>query len=256
MGGVTPAGVADFADLLRELDALGARIEAEGSGSEGPAGRLARIRFTTSHPIDASDKLWEAMRDCPRVCGALHLPVQSGSDRVLRRMKRLYRRDHYLERVASLRRHVPDIVLTTDMIVGFCGETEEDFEETMSLVREVRFDQAYMFMYSPRAGTPAADRLPDDVPADVKKTRLQRLIALQEEIAAEKNAARVGATFEVMIEGAAKRPEGSLMGRTDGDIVVNFPNPDETRSAGEWAGEFVSVIITESSPHTLRGTVT
>jgi tRNA-2-methylthio-N6-dimethylallyladenosine synthase len=240
-GETTDGVVTDFPDLLRALDALGAKMEAAGEGS------LERIRFTTSHPIDASDKLWEAMRDCPRVCDQLHLPVQSGSDRVLRKMKRLYKRAEYLERVASLRRHVPNVTLTTDIIVGFCGESDEDFEETMSLVREVRYDQAFMFMYSPRAGTPSAEHLPDDVPQEVKKERLQRLIDLQEGMAAEFNAAKSGTVERVLVEGPAKRPEGWMMGRTEGDVVVNFAGD------ADLVGRVVDVRITETSAHTLRG---
>jgi tRNA-2-methylthio-N6-dimethylallyladenosine synthase len=238
-------GVADFPVLLREIDALGARLEAESGGEV----RLDRIRYTTSHPIDASDALWAAMAESPRVCRQIHLPVQAGSDAVLRRMKRLYKRDYFLDRVASLRRHMPDVVITTDLIVGFCGETEEDFEQTLSLAREVRFDQAFMFMYSPRAGTPSAEHLPDDVPAEVKKERLARLIELQEQIAAEKNEQRVGKTYNVLVEGPAKYPDGWVMGRTEGDIIVNFAGDADTL-----VGTLVPVRIDEFSSHTLRGT--
>jgi tRNA-2-methylthio-N6-dimethylallyladenosine synthase len=189
------------------------------------------------------------MAESPRVCRQIHLPVQAGSDAVLRRMKRLYKRDYFLDRVASLRRHMPDVVITTDLIVGFCGETEEDFEQTLSLAREVRFDQAFMFMYSPRAGTPSAEHLPDDVPAEVKKERLARLIELQEQIAAEKNEQRVGKTYNVLVEGPAKYPDGWVMGRTEGDIIVNFAGDADTL-----VGTLVPVRIDEFSSHTLRGT--
>ena len=237
-------GIGDFPVLLREVDALGARIEAETNGEH----RLDRIRYTTSHPIDATDALWRAMAEAPRVCPQIHLPVQAGNDRILRRMKRLYRREDYLQRVRSLRQHLPHAVITTDIIVGFCGETDEEFEDTLSLVREVRFDAAFMFMYSPRAGTPSAEHLPDDVPMEVKKERLQRLIALQEGIALEKNQARVGQTFPVLVEGAAKYPEGFASGRTPGDIIVNFPG-----DATQLTGHIVPVTITEASSHSLRG---
>jgi len=233
--------VCTFAGLLRAMDAMGAEMSERGEGD------LLRLRYTTSHPIDASDELWDAMRDCPRVCDQLHLPVQSGSDRVLRRMKRLYKRAHYLERVAALTSRIPHLTMTTDFIVGFCGETDEDFEETLSLVREVRFDQAYTFMYSPRPGTPSAEHLTDDVPIEVKKERLARLIALQEAIALEKNEARIGNVVRVLVEGPSKRPEGWVSGRTEGDIVVNFPCEESM------AGTIVEVEITEAGAHTLRG---
>jgi len=237
-------GVADFPVLLREVDALGARIEMETEG----ACRLERIRYTTSHPIDAHDALWRAMAEAPRVAPQIHLPVQSGSDRVLRRMKRLYRIADYLERLRSLRRHLPHVVISTDIIVGFCGETDEDFEQTLSLMRDVRFDSAFMFMYSPRAGTPSAEHLADDVPLETKKVRLQRLIDMQEVISEEKNRERLGSVQQVLVEGPAKYPEGYANGRTAADIIVNFP-----ADADALYGKVVPVRITEAGPHSLRG---
>ncbi|MCG3175539.1 MAG: tRNA-2-methylthio-N(6)-dimethylallyladenosine synthase [Candidatus Omnitrophica bacterium] len=189
----------DFAGLLALL-----QREAPGIG---------RIRFTTSHPKDAHTRLFTAMRDLPAVCEHLHLPVQSGSDHILRRMKREHTIGWYLEQIEEYRRLVPDGSLTTDAIVGFPGETEEDFEETVRLFERVRFDAAYLFQYSPRPGTPAL-KLADDVPVPEKARRLQRLLAVQRAIALDRNRSLIGTEVEVLFEGRSRRAEDRYVGRT------------------------------------------
>jgi tRNA-2-methylthio-N6-dimethylallyladenosine synthase len=224
-------GVVDLARLLEMVN------EVEG---------IDRIRFITSHPRDADEGMFRAIGELPKVCEALHLPVQSGSSAVLKRMYRGYSREMYLEKIERLRRHTPDVVLTTDIIVGFPGETDGDYEQTLSLVSEVRFDSAFMFMYSPREGTKAAE-WPDDVPLDVKKDRLKRLIDLQEGISAEVNNAQIGRRLEVLVERSARRSPGSMAGRSRGDKTVVFPAPPGL------AGRTVEVEITSSTGHTLIG---
>jgi len=207
---------------------------------------LDRIRFITSHPRDANEAMFRAIGDLPKVCEGLHLPVQSGSSAVLKRMYRGYSREMYFEKIDSLRRHAPGIVLTSDIIVGFPGETDDDYEQTLSLVRQIRFDSAFMFMYSPREGTRAAE-WPDDVPLDVKKDRLKRLIDLQESISAEINNDQIGRRFEVLVERPARRSPGSMAGRSRGDKTVVFPAP------ADLASQIVDVDITSSTGHTLIG---
>ena len=182
-------GTHDFADLLRAV---------------GPVAGIRRVRFTSPYPTDFSDRVVAALAETPAVCEHVHLPVQSGSSRVLKRMLRRYDRARYLAVVAALRRAVPGIALTTDIIVGFPGETEEDFQETLSLVEEVGFDDAYTFKYSPREGTPAT-RLKDAVADDAAGERLQRLVALVRSLARQKNVALIGTSHEVLVEGKAKR---------------------------------------------------
>lgn len=215
-----------------------------------PLGRSARspavrIRFTTSHPFDATERLFEAMRDCPSVCESLHLPVQSGSTRILRAMRRGYTREAYLEKIACLRTCVPEISLSTDIIVGFPGETEDDFEQTVSLMREVEYDNAYIFKYSPRPGTDAAAR-EDDVPQGVKEARNQALLALQDAASLTRHQRIEGRTVEVLIEGPGKQP-GQLFGRTRGNHGVIVEGPPEL------VGEFVDVAIARVTAHTLFG---
>src|SRR4029453_19317636 len=180
----------DLAELIRAIDAL---RTADGSNA------VPRLRFITSHPWDLSDRLIEAMADCPSVCEALHLPVQSGDDAMLRRMGRQYSIEHYEERLARIRDAVPDIAISTDVIVGFCGETEAQFESTLRLLEDVRYDQVFAAAYSERPGTPAT-RLPDDVPSDVKRRRLNELLALQEGIGLERNRAWEGRQVEVLVD--------------------------------------------------------
>ena len=206
-----------------------------------------RVRFTTSHPKDMSDETLRVIAEMPNVCKHIHLPVQSGSDAVLQHMNRKYTRAWYLDRVAAIRRIIPDCGLTTDIFVGYCGETEEDHQLSLSLMREVGYDSAFMFKYSERPGTYASKHLPDDVPEDVKIRRLNELIALQNEISAERNAAQVGKTVEVLVEGTSKRSRDQLFGRTEQNRVVVF---DRGR---HHIGDRVMVNITESSSATLKG---
>lgn len=224
-------GKVEFADLLRMLDDI-----------EG----IERIRFTTSHPKDLSDNLIYAMRDCKKVCHQLHLPVQSGSTRVLRRMNRHYTKEGYLELVDKIKANIPDIALSTDIIVGFPGETDEDFEDTMDVVRRVQYDLAYTFIYSKRSGTPAA-KLEDPTPREVKQQRLQRLIDLQTAITREKNQRLNGAVVEVLVEGPSRNGKGQMMGRTTGNKVVNFEGD------ASLIGKLVDVHITEPSTWFLNG---
>ena len=223
-------GGAQFAELLYRVDRLG----------------IPRIRFMTSHPKDLSDELIQAFGELEHLMPQLHLPVQSGSDEVLRRMNRSYTRQHYLELVEKLRRVCPDIGLTSDIIVGFPGETLEQFEQTMSLARQVRFDAAYTFIYSPRVGTRAA-QFPDDTPYEVKSERIQRLIDLQQAISLEVLEAQVGKRERVLVEAVSTRDANSVGGKTPRGHMVNF--------AGEASliGRFAEVEITSAGRNTLRG---
>ncbi|MBO7511004.1 MAG: tRNA (N6-isopentenyl adenosine(37)-C2)-methylthiotransferase MiaB, partial [Bacteroidales bacterium] len=190
--------VVDFADLLAQVAAVNP---------------LLRVRFSTSYPSDISDKLLDVMASRENICHHIHLPVQSGSDRMLEKMRRKYDRAWYLERVRTIREKIPGCGLTTDIIAGFCSETEEDHRDTLSLMEEVGFDSAFMFQYSERPGTLAARHYPDDVPPEVKTRRLNEIIALQMRKSEERYAAQVGTTQTVLIEGPAKRGEGNLCGR-------------------------------------------
>ena len=206
-----------------------------------------RIRFTTSHPKDMSDETLHVIAEEPNVCRHIHLPVQSGSDAVLARMNRRYTRAWYLDRVAAIRRIIPDCGLSTDIFVGYCGETEEDHQLSLSLMREVGYDSAFMFKYSERPGTYASKHLPDDVPEEVKLRRLNELIALQNEMSAKRNAEQVGKTVEVLVEGTSKRSRQQLFGRTEQNRVVVFDRGQHH------IGERVNVTITSSSSATLKG---
>ena len=206
-----------------------------------------RVRFTTSHPKDMSDETLRVIAEMPNVCKHIHLPVQSGSDAVLQRMNRKYTRAWYLDRVAAIRRIIPDCGLTTDIFVGYCGETEEDHQLSLSLMREVGYDSAFMFKYSERPGTYASKHLPDDIPEEVKIRRLNELIALQNTISAERNAAQVGKVVEVLVEGTSKRSRDQLFGRTEQNRVVVFDR------GSHHIGDRVMVRITESSSATMKG---
>ena len=208
---------------------------------------VRRIRFASPHPRHVSDRLIAAIRDLPAVCKHLHLPVQSGSNRVLRAMRRRYTRESYLDLVARLRDAVPGIALSTDMIVGFPGETAEDFDETLALVREARYHSMYSFKYSPRPNTLAIKRLMDDVPEAEKTRRILALQALQREIQGAWFAAAVGTTCDVLVDATSRRRSWELAGRTSGNTVVNFPGPQE------WLGQVVPVRITGAAPNSLRG---
>ncbi|MDO4739660.1 MAG: tRNA (N6-isopentenyl adenosine(37)-C2)-methylthiotransferase MiaB [Eubacteriales bacterium] len=223
-------GGAEFANLLAKLDALG----------------IERIRFMTSHPKDLSDELIAAYGSLRHLCGHLHLPVQSGSNRILEMMNRRYTREKYLDLVKRLRAVRPEIGLTSDIIVGFPGETEQDFQDTMSLAREVRYDSAFTFIYSPRPGTKAA-AMPDGTPAEEKVRRIEELIALQLANTAEMLRAQIGRTETVLVESASERDQGSVMGKTGRFLAVNFPGKEDL------IGKFVDVRITGAGKNTLRG---
>lgn len=206
-----------------------------------------RVRFTTSHPKDMSDETLHVIAEVPNVCKHIHLPVQSGSSRILKLMNRKYTREWYLERVAAIRRIIPDCGLSTDIFSGFHSETEEDHQMSLSLMRECAYDSAFMFKYSERPGTYASKHLPDDVPEEVKIRRLNELIELQNQLSAESNAKDVGKTFEVLVEGISKRSKEQLFGRTEQNKVVVFDHGMHR------IGDFVKVRITDSSSATLKG---
>ena len=206
-----------------------------------------RVRFTTSHPKDMSDETLQVIAEMPNVCKHIHLPVQSGSDRILKLMNRKYTREWYLDRVAAIRRIIPDCGLSTDIFVGYHSETEEDHQLSLSLMREVGYDSAFMFKYSERPGTYASKHLPDDVPEEEKIRRLNELIALQTEISAQQNKKDEGKEFDVLIEGFSKRSREQLMGRTEQNKAVVMPK------AGHHIGETVKVRITGSTSATLLG---
>ena len=206
-----------------------------------------RIRFTTSHPKDMSDETLQVIAEVPNVCKHIHLPVQSGSSRILKLMNRKYTREWYLERVDAIRRIIPDCGLSTDIFSGFHSETEEDHRLSLSLMEECGYDAAFMFKYSERPGTYASKHLPDDVPEEVKIRRLNEIIALQNRLSAEANARCVGKTYEVLVEGVSKRSRDQLFGRTEQNRVVVFDRGTHR------VGDFVNVKITESSSATLKG---
>ncbi len=208
-----------------------------------------RVRFTTSHPKDMSDETLHVIAEEPNVCRHIHLPVQSGSDRILKLMNRKYTREWYLERVAAIRRIVPDCGLSTDIFVGYCSETEEDHQLSLSLMRECAYDSAFMFKYSERPGTYASRNLPDDIDEETKIRRLNELIALQNELSAESNRRQIGKVSRVLIEGVSKRSKEQLFGRTEQNRVVVFDRGSHR------IGEFVDVRITDSSSATLKGEV-
>jgi len=220
-----------FAKLLLELDKI-----------EG----LERIRFTSPHPKDFRAPVIAAMAECESVCEHAHLPLQSGSTRVLKAMRRTYSRERYLLLVDKLRSSIPDLALTTDLIVGFPGETEAEFEETVSAVEEVGYDGAFTFVYSPRQGTEAAS-MPDQVPEDVKRERIERLVDAVQRVAEARNRERIGGVEEVLVEGPSRNNPELLRGRTRRNTTVNFAG---TASAGE----LVPVTIESATSTTLKGT--
>ncbi|MBR5101450.1 MAG: tRNA (N6-isopentenyl adenosine(37)-C2)-methylthiotransferase MiaB [Bacteroidales bacterium] len=226
-----PAGPVDFAQLLEQVACIDPTV---------------RVRFATSHPKDMGDAVLYTMARYPNICRHIHLPVQSGSDEMLEKMNRKYTRAHYLERIARIREILPDCAITTDVIAGFCGETDEDHAATLSLFREVRYDGAFMFQYSERPGTKASRRMPDDVPTAVKTARLNEIIALQNILSLESNQKCVGRTFEVLIEGPSKRNEAELMGRTSQNKTCIFP------AGGHKAGDTVTVRVLSCTSATLR----
>lgn len=204
-----------------------------------------RVRFATSHPKDISDELIKVIAQYPNVCKYIHLPVQAGSTSMLKRMKRVYTREQYLERIATIKRLVPDCAIATDIIAGFCGETEEEHQATLSLMREVGYSYAYMFKYSVRDNTFAAKNYADDVPEALKLKRLEDIIALQQELSLQHNQRDVGKTFEVLVEGTSKRSADQLFGRTSQNKVVVFPKGNHQK------GDYVNVTITSCTAATL-----
>ncbi len=206
-----------------------------------------RVRFSTSHPKDMSDDTLRVIAEEPNVCRHIHLPVQSGSDTVLKRMNRKYTREWYLERVSAVRRIVPDCGLSTDIFAGYCGETEDDHQLSLSLMRECGYDSAFMFKYSERPGTYASKHLADDVPEEVKVRRLEELIALQNELSAESNRRCVGREYDILVEGVSKRSRDQLFGRTEQNKVVVFDRGTHR------PGDYVRVRVTGSSSATLQG---
>jgi tRNA-2-methylthio-N6-dimethylallyladenosine synthase len=209
---------------------------------------VERIRFASPHPRHFSPRFLEAMAGLPKICRHLHLPVQSGSTRVLEAMRRRYTRKSFLELVATIRETLPDVALSTDMIVGFPGETAGDFDETLSLTAAVRFHSMFSFKYSPRPNTLAEKRLPDDVSEEEKTRRIVALQALQREIQSELNAALIGRRVDVLIDAASRRRDTELSGRTSQNVVVNLPGP------AEWIGRTVGVAIERAGPHSVWGT--
>ena len=208
-----------------------------------------RVRFTTSHPKDMSDETLRVIAEEPNVCRHIHLPVQSGSNRVLKAMNRKYTREWYLDRVAAIRRIIPDCGLSTDIFAGYCGETEEDHQLSLSLMRECAYDSAFMFKYSERPGTYASKNLPDDVPEETKIRRLNELIALQNELSLTANQRCIGQEYDILIEGVSKRSREQLFGRTEQNKVVIFDR------ANHRVGETIRVRITEATSATLKGEV-
>ena len=226
-------GIADLAlliDAIAEIDGVG------------------RIRFTTSHPVEFSDSLIEAYANVPKLANYLHLPVQAGSDRVLAAMKRGYTALEYKQRIRKLRQARPDISISSDFIVGFPGESEREFEQTMKLIEDIGFDQSFSFIYSRRPGTPASN-LPDDTTDEVKRERLQRLQAAINANARKISESMVGSTQTVLVEGTSKKSDREMTGRTENMRFVNFPGDQRM------VGQFVDVVITEAMANSLRGRV-
>ncbi len=226
------AGEVDFPELLRRVASISP---------------LLRVRFATSHPKDMSDRLLETMASMPNICRAIHLPAQSGATSMLERMNRKYTREWYLDRIAAIRRYMPDCAITTDLIAGFSGETEEEHAATLSLMREVGYSWAFMFKYSERPGTFAQRNLPDDVPDEEKSRRLQEIIALQNDLSLESNRRDVGREFEVLVESESKRNSGQLSGRTSQNKVVVFDRGNHR------IGDYVRVRVTGCTSATLLG---
>jgi tRNA-2-methylthio-N6-dimethylallyladenosine synthase len=230
-GEMHDGSMADFALLIRYV------AEIEG---------IERIRYTTSHPLEFSDSLIRVYADVPKLVDHLHLPVQSGSDRILTAMKRRYKASEYIEIIEKIRQIRPNISMSSDFIIGFPGETDEDFEQTMQLIETIGFDQSFSFIYSARPGTPAAD-LADDVLMEVKKARLQRLQSRITEMAVEISKAMVGSVQKVLVDRPARKDPRQISGRTENNRVVNFDGPHEL------IGGFANVLITDALPNSLRG---
>ncbi len=229
----TADGTVTFADLMELVAQLSPTL---------------RVRFATSHPKDISDELLHVMARYPNICKYIHLPVQAGSTSMLQRMHRVYSREQYLERIAAIRRILPDCAIATDIIAGFCGETEEEHQATLSIMKEVGYSAAYMFKYSVRDNTYAATHYPDDVPDELKTKRLEEIIELQQSLSLASNEQDVGKTVEVLVEGTSKRSEEQLFGRTSQNKVVIFPRGNHQK------GDYVMVNIQSCTAATLIGT--
>lgn len=250
-----------FSKGYKEVTLLGQNVDsynwkpADGEGCDFPkllemVARISpelRVRFATNHPKDISDGLIETMARYDNICNHIHLPVQSGSDRLLEKMRRRYTAEWYLERVARIREVLPGCGITTDVIAGFCSETEEDHQQTLELFRKVGFDYAYMFYYSERPGTLAARHYPDDVPLDVKTRRLNEIIALQSELSLKSNQNDIGKTFRVLVEGPSKKNPDELCGRSGSNKMCVFPGK------GHKAGDYVNVKVLSCTSATLIG---
>lgn len=222
-----------FAQLLREIDRLSV---------------IERVRFMTSHPKDLSDELIYAVRDCKKVCEHIHLPIQSGSTKILHDMNRKYTKEQYLQLVGKIKADIPDVALTTDIIVGFPGETDEDFDETLDVIEKVRFDSAYTFLYSKRTGTAAAKN-PDQVPEEVMKKRFDKLVELQNRISKEINDLYLGKEVEVLVEGLSKTSQRTYTGRTRTNKIVNF------KGSKEMIGKLVTVKVEKIQTWSLEGSL-
>ncbi len=252
--GLIGVGVKEITLIGQNVNSYGLKVPGERTFAQllyalAEVPGVERIRYTTSHPRDMGPDVVQAYRDLPQVASQMHLPVQSGSDRVLRRMKRLYTRAQYLDLVDRLMAARPDVALTTDIITGFPGETDADFEDTMSLLEAVRFHNSFSFKYSPRPGTPALRLLDreESVPEAVAQARLERFQVRQREIALEENRKMEGGTFDVLVEGASRHDEGVICGRTGSFKMVNFPGRLDQ------VGKVVPVTITRAFTNTLRG---
>ena len=245
-----------FENGYREVTLLGQNVNSYSFGETGfpelmamvaEISPLLRVRFATSHPKDISDRLLEVMARYDNICKAIHLPAQSGSNEMLKKMNRKYTREWYLERIAAIRRYMPDCAITTDLIAGFCGETLEDHQATLSLMREVVYASAFMFKYSERPGTFSARHFADDIADDEKTRRLNEIIALQNQLSIESNEAEIGKVRQVLVEGTSKRSEEQMCGRTSQNKMVVFDRGNHV------AGDYVTVKITGCSSATLFG---
>jgi tRNA-2-methylthio-N6-dimethylallyladenosine synthase len=223
-----------FADLMRMVAAVSPSL---------------RVRFATSHPKDISDELIETIAEIPNICNSIHLPVQSGSSSCLERMKRVYTREWYMNRIAKIKELIPDCGLSTDIICGFSGETDEEHQDTLSLMKQVSYDYAFMFKYSERPDTFAANKMPDDVPEDIKGKRLQEVIAIQQESSLSNNKRDIGKVFEVLVENVSKRSVEQMSGRTQQNKVMVF-NRRETK-----IGDYIKVKCTDCTAATLLGEI-
>ena len=245
-----------FENGYREVTLLGQNVNSYSFGEVGfpelmamvaEISPLLRVRFATSHPKDISDRLLEVMARYDNICKAIHLPAQSGSNEMLKKMNRKYTREWYLERIAAIRRYMPDCAISTDLIAGFCGETLEDHQQTLSLMKEVGYASAFMFKYSERPGTFSARHFEDDIADDEKTRRLNEIIALQNSLSVVSNEAEIGKVRQVLVEGSSKRSDEQMCGRTSQNKMVIFDRGDHK------AGDYITVKITSCSSATLFG---